>query len=72
MYVLVNLDSNRGGVVESNFFPASIHGGELESEVDSNTPPPLFESGPWGWGKYYTKTPDAGKILDSNTPPPPV
>ncbi len=39
------------------------------------TPPPLFESYPWGGGKYCTLTPDANswcgsKMLDSNTPPP--
>ena len=35
------LDSNRGGVIESDHFPASVHHTQFESELDSNTPPHL-------------------------------
>ncbi len=39
----LDYNSNRGGAVfESNLFPASVHGAEFESELDSNAPPPVF------------------------------
>ena len=60
---------NQGGT-ESYHFPASIHAANFESEVDSVTLPPGWIQ-PRGGRKYCTLTPDAGKMLDSVTSPPP-
>ena len=60
----------RGGrVIESNYFLASVHTVQFESELDSNTPPPPV----WiqtGLDSNCVPCTEAGKLSDSNTPPP--